>query len=215
MGHQRRSSSGLDGICWLPRDSGRLVLRYWSCGCFGWLPNKKRKGVGASFDFQKHSGTNCLIDDTLTDVDSPEFSYLSHIRSSVVQGFNWACKEGPLTEDALRGVSFKLVGAALSPEPFLRGGGQIIPTTRRALYSSFLTASPRLLEPIYRLDVLCPPDCAQAVGAVVGRRRGHVVAQTPLGGTSLITLVAQVPVIDSFGLETDLRYVVLLQRERI
>ncbi len=114
-------------------------------------------------------------------------------------------QEGPLTEDPLRGVAFKLVAARLAAEPFARGGGQLIPTTRRVLYSSMLTAAPRLMEPVYRLEVQCPPACTAAVAAVVSRRRGHVVSEQLIGGTPLVAVTAHVPVIDSFGLETDLR----------
>ncbi len=153
----------------------------------------------------RYSGTCALLDDTLTDEDSPEFSLLSASRASLVQGFQWACKEGPLTEDPLRGVCFKLVSAKLATEPFHRGGGQLIPTARRVLYSAMLTAAPRLMEPVYRLEVQCPPACTSAVASVVSRRRGHVVSESLIGGTPLVSVVAHVPVIDSFGLETDLR----------
>ena len=150
-------------------------------------------------------GTNTLIDETLTDEFSDEFDQLQSVRHHVVQGFQWGCKEGPLTEDPIRGVSFKLVNAKLSPELYQRGGGQIIPTTRRVLYSAMLTASPRLMEPIFRVEIQCPSDVAAAVGQVVSRRRGHVISESVMGGTPLINIIAHVPVIDSFGLETDLR----------
>jgi len=35
-----------------------------------------------------------------------------------------------------------------------RGGGQIIPTARRALYAAMLAASPRLQEPVYLVSVV-------------------------------------------------------------
>jgi translation elongation factor EF-G len=34
-----------------------------------------------------------------------------------------------------------------------RGGGQIIPTARRVFYASVLTAAPRLLEPVYLVEI--------------------------------------------------------------
>jgi translation elongation factor EF-G len=45
-----------------------------------------------------------------------------------------------------------------------RGGGQIIPTCRRALYATVLASSPRLCEPVYLVEIqvrspvtsLCP-----------------------------------------------------------
>lgn len=36
---------------------------------------------------------------------------------------------------------------------FHRGGGQIIPTTRRCLYACLLTAQPRLMEPVYLCEI--------------------------------------------------------------
>ena len=38
-----------------------------------------------------------------------------------------------------------------------RGGGQIIPTARRALYAAMLAASPRLQEPVYLVRPRPPP----------------------------------------------------------
>ena len=39
-----------------------------------------------------------------------------------------------------------------------RGGGQIIPTCRRALYATVLASQPRLCEPVYlvEIQVRCP-----------------------------------------------------------
>lgn len=34
-----------------------------------------------------------------------------------------------------------------------RGGGQIIPTTRRCLYACLLTAKPRIMEPVYLCEI--------------------------------------------------------------
>lgn len=44
-----------------------------------------------------------------------------------------------------------------------RGGGQIIPTCRRALYASALTAKPRLMEPVYLVEIQAPE---QALGGI-------------------------------------------------
>lgn len=78
---------------------------------------------------------------------------LAAARDSIVQGFQWGVKEGPLADEPLRNVKFKLTEAAIAAEPLHRGGGQIIPTARRVLYSSFLLATPRLMEPVYFLEV--------------------------------------------------------------
>ena len=93
----------------------------------------------------------------------------------------------------------------LAPEAIFRGGGQIIPTARRACYSSFLLASPRLMEPQYSVSMLGPADSVSALYTVLARRRGHVLADAPVPGTPLYSVKGLIPVIDSFGFETDLR----------
>lgn len=99
-------------------------------------------------------GTNILLDDTLpSEVDK---SILKTCKSSIVQGFQWATREGPLCEEPVRGAKIKILDVALADKPIHRGGGQIIPTSRRTVHSSLLTATPRLMEPIFRLQIQCP-----------------------------------------------------------
>lgn len=80
-----------------------------------------------------------------------------------------------------------------------RGGGQIIPTVRRACYSSLLMAQPRMMEPVLRAEIQCPSDCISVINDVLIRRRGHINSEEPKPGTPLFTLQAQLPMIDSFG----------------
>jgi len=148
-------------------------------------------------------GANVMLDDTLpSEVDK---KLLGSIREYVLQGFQWGCREGPLCEEPLRNVKFKVLDALVAPEPIHRGGGQIIPTARRVAYSAFLMATPRLMEPVYAVDISAPSDCIPAVYTVLARRRGHVTQEGPRAGTPLHTIKAFLPVIDSFGFETDLR----------
>lgn len=68
--------------------------------------------------------------------------------------FQWGAREGPLCDEPIRNVKFKILDAAIAQEPLHRGGGQIIPTSRRVAYSAFLMATPRLMEPVYFVEVL-------------------------------------------------------------
>lgn len=95
--------------------------------------------------------------------------------------------------------------ASLAQEAIFRGGGQVIPTARRACYSAFLMASPRLMEPLYACTMTGPQDSVAAVYAALARRRGHVLSDGPVAGTPLYRVHGLVPVIDAFGLETDVR----------
>ncbi|KAI9828933.1 MAG: hypothetical protein M1826_005856 [Phylliscum demangeonii] len=148
-------------------------------------------------------GPNILQDDTLpTQVDKKK---LSSVRDALRQGFTWATREGPLCEEPMRNTKFKLVDASFADEAIFRGGGQVIPTSRRACYSAFLMASPRLMEPLYACSMTGPADSVTSLYTVLGRRRGHVLADGPIAGTPLYQVQGLIPVIDSFGFETDLR----------
>uniref|UniRef100_H2YSS8 Tr-type G domain-containing protein n=1 Tax=Ciona savignyi TaxID=51511 RepID=H2YSS8_CIOSA len=170
------------------------------------------------------AGPNILVDDTLpSEVDK---SLLGSVKDSIVQGFQWGTREGPLCDErglcfftaflfcinltlpsfpAIRNVKFKILDAVIANDPLHRGGGQIIPTSRRVAYSAFLMATPRLMEPYMFVEVIAPADCVSAVYTVLARRRGHVTQDAPVPGSPLYTIKAFIPAIDSFGFETDLR----------
>ena len=93
------------------------------------------------------------------------------MKDSIVQGFQWGTREGPLCDEPIRNVKFKILDAVIANEPIHRGGGQIIPTARRVAYSAFLMATPRLMEPYYYVEVQAPADCVSAVYTVLARRR--------------------------------------------
>ncbi|GJE86221.1 116 kDa U5 small nuclear ribonucleoprotein component [Phanerochaete sordida] len=149
------------------------------------------------------SGPNILLDDTLpSQVDK---KMLGTVKQHITQGFQWGAREGPLCDEPMRNVKFRILDASLAQEPIFRGGGQIVPTARRVCYSSFLMATPRLMEPVYFVEVQAPADCISAVYTVLARRRGHVTQDIPKAGSPLYTVKALIPVIDANGFETDLR----------
>ena len=53
----------------------------------------------------------------------------------------------------MRAVRFEIHDVTLHTDAIHRGGGQIIPTARRALYACELTAEPRLMEPVYLVEI--------------------------------------------------------------
>ena len=68
-----------------------------------------------------------------------------------------------------------------------------------------MQAAPKLMEPVYYVEVQAPADCISAVYTVLARRRGHVTQDIPKAGSPLYTVKALIPVIDANGFETDLR----------
>uniref|UniRef100_A0A8C5SFP4 Tr-type G domain-containing protein n=1 Tax=Laticauda laticaudata TaxID=8630 RepID=A0A8C5SFP4_LATLA len=145
------------------------------------------------------TGPNILVDIT------KGVQYLNEIKDSVVAGFQWATKEGVLCEENMRGVRFDIQDVTLHADAIHRGGGQIIPTARRVLYASALTAQPRLMEPIYLVEIQCPEQVVGGIYGVLNRKRGHVFEESQVAGTPMFVVKAYLPVNESFGFTADLR----------
>ena len=107
--------------------------------------------------------------------------------------------------NSISGVRFNIYDVALHADAIHRGGGQIIPTARRVLYASYITASPRLMEPVYLCEIQCPEVAVGGIYGVLNRRRGHVFEEAQVMGTPMFVVKAYLPVNESFGFTADLR----------
>lgn len=141
---------------------------------------------------------------TLVDV-SKGVQYLNEIKDSFVAAFQWATKEGVLCEENMRSIKYNIHDVTLHTDAIHRGGGQIIPTARRVIYACQLTASPRLMEPVYLVEIQCPESAMGGIYATLNRRRGHVISEEQRPGTPLYNVKAYLPVMESFGFTADLR----------
>jgi len=145
------------------------------------------------------TGPNTFVDTT------KGVNYLLEIKESVVGGFAWATQNGPLCEEQMRGCRFNLMDVVLHADAIHRGMGQIMPTSRRVCFASLLTAEPSLLEPVYLCNISVPQDAMGNVYGVMTKRRGHVFSEEQRPGTPQMTLLAYLPVMESFGFTADLR----------
>ncbi|MFQ6064356.1 MAG: elongation factor EF-2 [Candidatus Bathyarchaeia archaeon] len=161
-----------------------------------------RKEANWSTDEAKNVWTieehkNILIDLT------KGIQYLREVRDMIIAGFRWACQNGPLCEEPIRGLKVKLMDAKLHEDPVHRGPAQVMPATRRALLGSFLTAKPVLLEPIYKIGVSVPGQWVGEVTGMVNRKRGRIVSSEQKGPITMIT--GYLPVAETFGLSAEMR----------
>jgi elongation factor 2 len=145
------------------------------------------------------NGANLLIDQTKA------VQYLNEIKDSVVSGFQWATREGPVAEEPMRAIRFNILDVTLHADAIHRGGGQIIPTARRALYAASMLADPAILEPIFNVEIQVPEQAMGGIYGVLTRRRGHVYTEEQRPGTPLFNVKAYLPVNESFGFPGDLR----------
>jgi len=163
---------------------------------YGWDVSEARKIWAFG---PEGTGPNLFVDTT------KGVNYLLEIKESVVGGFAWATQNGPLSEELMRGCRFNLMDVVLHADAIHRGMGQIMPTSRRVCFSSMLSAGPGLLEPMYLCNISVPQDAMGNVYGVLTKRRGHVFSEEQRPGTPQMTLLAYLPVMESFGFTADLR----------
>lgn len=178
-----------------PRDDFKARARVLADD-FGWDVTDARKIWCFGPDT---TGANLLVDQTKA------VQFLNEIKDSVVSGFQWATKEGPVADEPLRSVRFNILDVTLHADAIHRGGGQIIPTARRVLYASMLLAEPGLLEPVFLVEITVPEQAMGGIYGVLTKRRGHVFSEEQRPGTPLFTVKAYLPVNESFGFTADLR----------
>jgi elongation factor 2 len=145
------------------------------------------------------SGANILVDVT------KGVQYMNEIKDHCVAAFQWASKEGVLCDENMRGIKIKVLDVTMHADAIHRGGGQIIPTARRVFYACQLTARPRLMEPVYLVEIQCPENAVGGIYGVLNRRRGVVVGDESRGNGPLKNIKAHLPVMESFGFTSDLR----------
>ncbi|EPQ67022.1 Elongation factor [Blumeria graminis f. sp. tritici 96224] len=178
-----------------PRDDVKTRARLLADD-FGWDVTDARKIWCFGPDT---NGPNLLVDQTKA------VQYLNEIKDSVASGFQWAMKEGPVTEEPMRSCRFNIMDVTLHADAIHRGGGQIIPTARRVLYASVLLAEPALQEPVFLVEIQVPENALGGVYSTLNIRRGQVFSEEQRPGTPLFNVKAYLPVLESFGFNGVLR----------
>jgi elongation factor 2 len=145
------------------------------------------------------TGPNVIVDVT------KGISNLMEVKDSFVAAWQWATKEGALCDENMRGVRYNLEDITMHADAIHRGGGQMIPTARRNYYATQLTAKPRLLEPVFLVEIQTVETAMGGIYSVLNRRRGIIIGEENRPGTPIYTVKAYLPVGESFGFTADLR----------
>eukprot|EP00607_Mallomonas_marina_P002183 CAMPEP_0182435606 /NCGR_PEP_ID=MMETSP1167-20130531/76741_1 /TAXON_ID=2988 /ORGANISM="Mallomonas Sp, Strain CCMP3275" /LENGTH=1013 /DNA_ID=CAMNT_0024626845 /DNA_START=248 /DNA_END=3289 /DNA_ORIENTATION=+ len=148
----------------------------------------------------------------------------SRLQSSVLAGFQTTAAAGPLMLEQMHGVCFVIesvavtaavVGIALDEvEVSVNGNGsfssgmavsgQLLSEMRDAFRLSFLSRPMRVVEPVFACDLQCDQSQLGSLYAVLNKRRGEVIKEDIIEGTSLFLLSATLPVSESFGFAQEL-----------
>merc|ERR1712146_291347 len=130
---------------------------------------------------------------------------MNEMKDSFVAAWQWATKEGPMCDENMRGVRVNIEDITMHADAIHRGGGQIIPTARRVTYACVLTAQPRLMEPVFIVDIQTVESAMGGIYNVLTRRRGVIIGEENRPGTPIYNVRAYLPVAESFGFTADLR----------
>ncbi|KEG13438.1 elongation factor 2 [Trypanosoma grayi] len=130
---------------------------------------------------------------------------MMEMKDSFVAAWQWATREGVLCDENMRGVRINVEDVTMHADAIHRGGGQIIPTARRVFYACCLTASPRLMEPMFQVDIQTVEHAMGGIYGVLTRRRGVIIGEENRPGTPIYNVRAYLPVAESFGFTADLR----------
>lgn len=149
-------------------------------------------------------GPNQFDSNILVDVTKGVASS-NDVTDTIVAGFQWGSAEGVVCNESLRGVRFNLTDLEYHPDPAHRKGAQLIPTVRRVMMSSMLTAKPVLVEPVYLVEIQCPETTVGLVYKVLGKKRSQIVEESRISGTLLYNIKAYLPVNESSGFDAELR----------
>jgi len=164
---------------------------------FSWDVNEARKIW--SFGCPPDAKANILVD------VSKGVQFLHEIKDHCVSAFMNATGGGIIADEMMRGVRFNIEDVVLHADTIHRGAGQIMPAARRVFYACQIGSSPRMMEPMYMVDITVPQQAHAGVYSTLNKRRGVIDKIEERIGTPLTQIQSFLPVSESFGFTENLR----------
>ncbi len=158
--------------------------------------NHKNEETGNILSFDEHRNV-------LWDATGKAEQIQEGILEPIISGFEFACKAGPLCSEPVHHVRVNLVDFKLSTKAEFLSAVEIMHGVGKAIFGSFLSAKPVLLEPVYRTVISVPTELAGECQRILSSRRGKIVAF--VNKDLVTTITAFIPVAETFGLSKELR----------
>jgi ribosome assembly protein 1 len=169
-------------------------------------------------------GSNILIDATQGGIcgkflhekidsqhDAADDKNFSALADKIAYAFQLATYQGPLCNEPMQGIAVFLedLSTELSPDEVSanmgRLTGEIIRTVRESIRQGFLDWSPRILLAMYSCEIQASAEVLGRVYSVITRRRGRIVSESLLEPSTNFTILALLPVAESFGFSDEIR----------
>ena len=142
-------------------------------------------------------GTNVLLNMT------KGIQYLRETMELILEGFEEALKNGPISREPAQGIKAKIVDVKLHEDAVHRGPAQVIPAVRQAMQAGILMADPVLLEPFQNVYIQVPQDQMGGAMSEIQGRRGVILSMESEG--DMIILKAKMPVAQMIGFSGAIR----------
>jgi elongation factor 2 len=166
-------------------------------------PEEEKKANQLQFD---ENGSVLSIDEqrnVLVDQGTVTEQLSQDVLASIIGGFEFACGNGPLSAEPMRHVKVTLTNLQLSKDEQMRDSSEVMRGVCKAVFGSFLTAKPVLLEPVYKIVITVPTELAGECSRIMETKRGKISSFEQKGLISVIT--GQIPVSETFGLSKEMR----------
>lgn len=164
---------------------------------FGWDIGEARKIW--TFGCPPDAKANCVVDVT------KGVQFLSEIKDHVVGAFMQITMGGILCDEVMRGCKFCITDVKLHADTIHRGAGQIMPCAKKVFNACQISSCPKLLEPMFLVDITVPQSAQSGVFNTLNTKRGEIEKIEERIGTPLSQVQAYLPVIESFGFTELLR----------
>jgi len=130
--------------------------------------------------------------------------------SSLIFGFQLATQAGPLCEEPLSGCCFVCLDFTVdetieSDDLYGPLSGQIVSIVKEGCRRAFQVHPQRLMAAMYSCDIDVKADVLGKMYAVLSKRHGKIVEETMIEGSSMFTVTAHLPVIESFDFAAEIR----------
>merc|ERR1711971_1012697 len=89
--------------------------------------------------------------------------FLNEIKDHVVGAFMQVTTGGVLCDEVMRGIRYNITDVKLHADAIHRGAGQIMPCAKKVFFACQIASGPRLLEPMYLVDITVPQSAHSGV----------------------------------------------------
>ncbi|GAB7347289.1 hypothetical protein MBLNU459_g3375t1 [Dothideomycetes sp. NU459] len=178
-----------------PRRTGpNLLLDATAAGICGKFLHETDEEAAASVQSESHS----------TQLRPQDFA------DKISYAFQLATNQGPLCGEPMQGVAVFLEDVSITTssdeeQNLGRLTGEVITTARSSIRQAFLDWSPRIMLAMYSCEIQASAEVLGRVYAVITRRRGRIISESLLEPSPNFTILALLPVAESFGFSDEIR----------